>query len=294
MSVHARWSAHAKVNLSLDVGAVRPDGYHPYVSYATSVGIADTLDFQFAFGAGGGGGRVAVELSDGTADTLVAAAVRAVLDAAGHADVDVGVSVRKRIPAGAGLGGGSADAAAALAATAAALGADGLDLAGIAAGLGTDVPFCLAGGCARLHGRGELVDALDPLPGFGILVVVPPLHVPTAAVFAEFDRRPPTHRDAAPPAWLMDRLPGCTFRNDLEAAACAVVPDLVWWRDAIASVAGRPPLMTGSGAGYLLFAPTPGELRPVAAQISELGATVWVTTPVPRGVLQIDLPDVGT
>lgn len=285
--VRTRWSAHAKVNLSLDVGAVRADGYHPYESYATTVGLADTLDFAFSLGEGGG--SVAVETSTGLADTLVAAAVRSVLDVSGRTDVDVRVAVRKRIPAGAGLGGGSADAAAALAATAAALGADDVDLGELAAGLGTDVPFCLAGGCARLHGRGELVDALEPLPGFGILAAVPPLHVATAAVFAEFDRSGPAQRfpsGVQVPPWLADLLPDCTFRNDLEPAACAVVPDLAWWRDAIGSVAGRPPLMTGSGAGYLLFAPTPDELRPLAAQLAELGASVWVTTPVPRGVVE--------
>lgn len=279
----ARWLAHAKVNLSLDVGPVRPDGYHPYVSYATSVGIADVLDFTFVTGEGSG--AVAVETSTGLEDTLVTAAVRAVVRAAGRGDVDVAVVVDKRIPAGAGLGGGSADAAAALAATAAALGG-GIDLGPLAVALGTDVPFCLAGGCARLHGRGELVDPLAPLPAFGVLVVVPPLHVPTAAAFAELDRAGAGVDAAdgeATPEWIAELLPGCTFRNDLEAATVRVVPELAWWRDAIAAVAGRAPVMTGSGAGFVLLARTAAELQPLAAQVAELGARVWVTTPVPHG-----------
>lgn len=287
MRTSTRWLAHAKVNLSLDVGPVRDDGYHPYESYATCVGLADVLDFTFVAGEGTGG--IVVETSTGLDDTLVTAAVAAVLRAAGRDDVDVAVAVDKRIPAGAGLGGGSADAAAALAATAAALGG-GVDPGTLAVALGTDVPFCLAGGCARLHGRGELVDPLTPLPAVGVLVVVPPLHVPTAAVFAEFDRTPPpAARSMDVPAWLSDLLPGCPFVNDLEAAACTVAPDLAWWRDAIAAVAGRAPLMTGSGAGFVLLAPTPDELRPLAAQIAELGARVWVTSPVPHGPLATDV-----
>lgn len=278
------WSAHAKVNLSLEVGPVRDDGFHPYVSYAASVGIADTLTFTLAEG---GGGAVAVATSTGLADTLVTRAAAAVLtatDATAHVGIDV--AVVKRIPVGAGLGGGSADAACALVATAALLGRDDLDLVALATEIGTDVPFCLQGGCARLTGRGEVVEGLAPLPPFGVLVAVPPLQVPTGAVFAAFDRVGPGARPAADaaPGWLAALVPGCSFRNDLEHAACDVVPDLAWWRDAIAAVAGRAPLMTGSGAGFLLFDRTPGELQPVAAQIAELGASVWVTTPVDRGL----------
>lgn len=287
MKIHARWSAHAKVNLSLDVGAVRSDGYHPYVSYATSVGIADTLGFTSV---DDGGGAVRVTTSTGLEDTLVTRAVAAVL-AAADSRTGLDVEVVKRIPVGAGLGGGSTDAACALVATASLLDREDLDLVPLAVAIGTDVPFCLRGGCARLGGRGEVVDGLAPLPPFGILVAVPPLQVPTAAVFAAFDKVGPGNRarDAPAPDWLAELVPACSFRNDLEAAACTVVPELAWWRDAITSVAGRAPLMTGSGAGFLLFAPTPDELRPLAAQISELGATVWATTPVPHGVLALDV-----
>lgn len=287
--MRSTWKAHAKVNLSLDVGAVRADGYHPYVSYATSVGIADTLTFTRA----DDGRGVRVMTSTGLVDSLVTSAVEAVLAAAGT-DVGVEVEVVKRIPTGAGLGGGSADAACALVATASLLGRADLDPMPLAAAIGTDVPFCLAGGCARLTGRGELVEGLPSLPPFGVLVVVPPLHVPTAAVFAAFDRVGPGESEKVThvPDWLAALLPECSFRNDLEAAASVVVPELVWWRDAIGSVAGRAPLMTGSGAGYVLFDRTPDDLRPLAAQVAELGASVWVTTPVDSGV--VEGGDVGT
>ncbi|MBX7159027.1 MAG: hypothetical protein K1X95_01935, partial [Acidimicrobiia bacterium] len=91
MRTSARWLAHAKVNLSLDVGPVRDDGYHPYESYATCVGLADVLDFTFVAGEGTGG--IVVETSTGLDDTLVTAAVAAVLRAAGRDDVDAAVAV---------------------------------------------------------------------------------------------------------------------------------------------------------------------------------------------------------
>src|SRR5690606_36320348 len=65
------------------------------------------------------------------------------------------VRLHKRIPAGAGLGGGSADAAAILRWA-------GVDDPAVAAELGADVPFCLAGGRARVTGIGEHVDPLAP------------------------------------------------------------------------------------------------------------------------------------
>ena len=63
--------------------------------------------------------------------------------------------------------------------------------------LGSDVPFCFAGGTARVSGRGENVEQLDPLTGFALAVVVPPVEIATPAAF------PPLG-----PSWASPR--GCT------------------------------------------------------------------------------------
>jgi 4-diphosphocytidyl-2-C-methyl-D-erythritol kinase len=139
------------------------------------------------------------------------------------------VLLRKRIPAGAGLGGGSADAAAVLRWA-------GCSDASVAASLGADVPFCLAGGRALVRGIGEIVEPL-PYERVDVLVVVPPLRVSTPAVYA---------------AWDSLGGPVGDFGNDLEPAALAVEPRLGWWRDVLADAAGRRPRLAGSGGTWWL------------------------------------------
>jgi 4-diphosphocytidyl-2-C-methyl-D-erythritol kinase len=106
-----------------------------------------------------------------------------------HAGIRAGALVRlvKRIPAASGLGGGSSDAAAALAA--AAIGWNipwpPKDLARLAAELGSDVPFFLAGGAAICRGRGERIEPIPPLGELHFVVVRPPDGLATPAVYAQ-------------------------------------------------------------------------------------------------------------
>jgi len=106
----------------------------------------------------------------------------------------------------------------------------------VAAGLGADVPFCLVGGRALVSGIGEIVEPMEDEPA-EFLLVVPRLHVSTPAVYA---------------AW--DSLGGPTgeLDNDLEPAALAAVPRLLWWRDLISDVSGRRPRLAGSGGTWWL------------------------------------------
>src|SRR5207237_5315929 len=89
------------------------------------------------------------------------------------------IETRKRIPAGAGLGGGSANAAAALAGCARLwdLSLPREEMLALAARLGSDVPFFLAGGAAVARGRGELLQAIPDPPSLWLVLVKPPLSV---------------------------------------------------------------------------------------------------------------------
>ncbi|NIS31348.1 MAG: 4-(cytidine 5'-diphospho)-2-C-methyl-D-erythritol kinase, partial [Actinobacteria bacterium] len=99
----------------------------------------------------------------------------------------VGVTLDKEIAVAAGLGGGSADAAAALAAMACGAGAEIAAVASLAPGLGSDVPFCLVGGAADVSGAGEIVEPVAVVDDFSLALVVPPIEVATAAVYAAWD-----------------------------------------------------------------------------------------------------------
>lgn len=216
--------APAKLTLSLRITGVRPDGYHLLEAEMVTVDLVDTL--QIGPGRGltveDGTGRTVRDLTADPSDNLVARA----LDAVGR---QAAVRLIKRIPAGAGLGGGSADAAAVLRWA-------GCDDLRLAATLGSDVPFCLRGGRARVTGTGE---AVAPLPDREqvFTLVSPPLHVSTPAVYRMWDELGGPH-GAGP--------------NDLEPAAIAVVPELVRWRDGLATRTGQVPVLAGSGGTWFV------------------------------------------
>ena len=101
-----RCFAPAKLNLALDLGPPRGDGYHAIRTVMQAVSLGDRLFVTPA---------PAFALTDPDVDgpDLVERAARLFTDATGVA-ARVRVEVRKRIPLGAGLGGGSSDAAATL------------------------------------------------------------------------------------------------------------------------------------------------------------------------------------
>lgn len=209
--------APAKLTLSLKVTGVRPDGYHELESEMVAVDLYDTLEF-----ADGDGLEVVDEgpwpthLGTG-ADNIVRRALVAVGRTAA-------VRLRKKIPVGGGLGGGSTDAAAVLRWA-------GCTDTALAARLGADVPFCVAGGRALVSGIGE---RLAPLPYEErvFTLLTPPLSVDTAAAYRAWDRI------------------GGTGRNELTAAALAVEPRLAAWRDALREASGREPVLAGSGSTW--------------------------------------------
>ncbi len=233
--------ARAKLTFALRVTGVRHDGYHLIDAEMATLDLADELTVE----PGRSGLEVVGRYGDGVPDddtNLVARALR-------RAGVTARVRVDKRSPPGGGLGGGSADAAAVL------RWAGVTDLA-VAAELGADVPFCLVGGRARVRGIGEIVEPL-PFERRVVTLVVPPLSVPTPAVYRAWD-------DLGGPAGEAG--------NDLEPAALAVEPRLVNWRDRIGEATGERPLLAGSGATWFV----PGERDDALAPLRGEGAAVIV------------------
>jgi 4-diphosphocytidyl-2-C-methyl-D-erythritol kinase len=224
--------APAKLTLSLAVTGVREDGYHLLRSEMVSIDLADTLTFS------AGEGLTMATPDDATPPVDLAAVAVGPDNLITRALMAVGrsaaVRVIKRIPVGAGLGGGSADAAAVL------RWAGCTDL-GVAAGLGADVPFCLAGGRALVGGIGE---RLEPLPfqprEFTLLLL--PFGVDTGAVYRAWDRR----RTAAQSSG------SGSSGNDLEAPALEVEPRLGPWRDLLHRITGLTPRMAGSGSTWFV------------------------------------------
>ena len=149
MSCAVRVSAYAKINLSLRVLGVRPDGYHELRTIFQSIALHDTLTARVRRG------PLALQCDDPACPAdetnLVWRAAERAWAAAGRRGIMSGVEVRltKRIPLRAGLGGGSSDAAAALRVFGSLWRLKEPALREIAATLGADVPYFLEGGTVR-------------------------------------------------------------------------------------------------------------------------------------------------
>ena len=268
--------ARAKVNLFLHVLGRRADGYHLLDSLAVFPDVADTLsmapadalhlDVTGPFGA---------SLASG--DNLVLRAARA-LHAAVSSAPGAALVLDKHLPVASGIGGGSADAAAALRLLDRVwgLGLPAPQLAGIALGLGADVPVCLASDPARMGGIGELIGVAPVLPPCGMVLVNPGVPVATADVFrsraeeySEPAVLPPRWADAASLAADLARL-----SNDLEAPAVRLCPPigaaLAWLR---AQPGCRLARMSGSGATCFGLFDT--EAGAAAAAVAPPGWWAW-------------------
>ncbi len=227
-----RLVAPAKLTLRLRVLGRRPDGYHDLAAEMVSVDLADILEVDpdgdgLVVDADG----VAAGLVDPGPDNLVRRALAAVGRRAG-------VRLVKRIPVGGGLGGGSSDAAAVLRWA-------GCADTKVAASLGADVPFCLAGGRAEVGGIGE---QLSPLPFVRreFVLLVPPFGVDTGAAYAAWDSLGSAgggpndlvrRRAGRPPRpGPLARLPGRGHRADAAAG-----------RERVDVVRGGEPGRTGCG-----------------------------------------------
>ncbi len=241
-----RTLAPGKVNLCLFVGEPRGDGYHPLVSVFQAVSLADELRLEPA-GPGARGDEVVCAGVE--APNLASAALTAYRAASGWDGPPVRLTITKRVPVAGGMGGGSGDAAAALRLAAEAAGRPGDPLLSeLAAGLGADVPFALAGGRALVTGVGEHVEPLAPA-GPAALVLVPFAQaLSTPAVYREADRlgnpRGPQALAAAEADVRAGALPPV---NDLQDAARSLCPAIDAVLTAVIAAGAGGALVSGSG-----------------------------------------------
>lgn len=256
-------TAHAKVNLFLHVTGRRDDGYHLLDSLAVFAGAADRIAASPNPGLrlSLSGPFAATLQASGPADhddNLVLRAARAL--AAEHPDhgrsglPGVHLTLEKHLPVASGIGGGSADAAATLRLLGRFWSFDTVDdgrLHAIAAGLGADVPVCLAQRPARMQGVGDILHEAPALPPLGMVLVNCGQAVATAAVFRT--RWPGFSKQAElPRGWSDTRSLAAslaTLSNDLEVAACHICPDIGAVLAALRALPGCLFVrMSGSGA----------------------------------------------
>lgn len=255
--------APAKINLTLEVGAPRADGYHPLQSAVVFAGVGDwieaaqatTLSLEIS-------GPFAAGLSAG--DNLVVRAARLLDPERGAA-----LKLEKNLPIASGIGGGSSDAAATL------LALNQLwdlrrtidELARLSATLGADVPVCMRRQSAWMTGVGDTVAPMVA-PMLDAVLVNPGKPLATPSVYRHFDElglgAAFAERNApnlgGPEAALEEiKLRG----NDLEVPAVALMPEL---QELLTILRSDPRTLHAalSGSGATCFAITSSAVQSAA------------------------------
>lgn len=264
--------AHAKVNLGLSVLGRRPDGFHEVDTLLVRLALHDTLTLTPA----AAGVRLEVRGADlGITPTqnLAYRAAELYLGAAAKAR-GVVIELTKRIPAAAGLGGGSADAGAVLRGLARLYPAD-VDLPGLAAQLGSDVPFFAADlKAARAAGRGETLAPLD-VPELHLVLVNPGVGVSAGAAYAALERAtPPLEQGAILARLARGDAPG--YVNALEAGVVGLEPVVGEVLNALRRTDLGGVLMSGSGSTCFGLARGRAAADAVAARLARHYPAWWV------------------
>ena len=234
-----RVEAYAKVNLTLEVGPVREDGYHELKSVVAPISLCDTLEIETA---------ADFRTDTGFPDDLIVKAARLLAP-----DRGAFVHVEKRIPVGGGLGGGSADAAAALIALNEfwGLGKSKTELMELGAKVGSDVPSLVYGAPCIMEGRGEIVRPLPTANFMGrdfplwLVLANPGVASSTREIYAKSDSRL---------AFSSEKEYNTQLVNDLEAAAIACHPEIGRLKARMVAVCGDASKVLMSGSGSTVFA----------------------------------------
>ena len=165
--------APAKINLYLEIIGDRSDGYHELAMILQSIDLAAQIHIQKS-----SIDSIRVRCNDPQVPIdksnlayKAAALMNAKYPEAFIKHGGLNISIKKRIPVSAGLAGGSTDAAAVLLGINLLweLGLSKSELEELGARLGSDIPFCIAGGTAIATGRGE---QLAPLPSLDNIHIV--------------------------------------------------------------------------------------------------------------------------
>jgi 4-diphosphocytidyl-2-C-methyl-D-erythritol kinase len=235
-------AAPAKLNLALHLRRRRPDGYHDLETVFAFTDFGDVLSVEPADAVSLAVDGPWAASAGSIGDNLVLRAAHALAAAAGVAK-GAALRLEKHIPVAAGLGGGSADAAAALRLLNRfwALDWPEAQLMAVAAGLGADVPACLASRTCFGAERGELLsDWPEPMSGRPVLLVNPRVPVPTGPVFAGWDQQDRGGIERGAPLAML--------RNDMTASAVRIAHAVGEVLDVLSrAAAGALVRMSGSG-----------------------------------------------
>ena len=211
--------SYAKINLYLNVGAKRPDGYHDLESVMQQVSLFDYVTVLRDTDTTSRGVRITCtdRLVPSDDRNIAAKCAMAFLDKY-SIDSEVSVSIDKRIPVAAGLGGGSTDGAAVLAIMNSIFDVNAPmdELCALGAKIGADIPFCLVGGTCTAAGIGEILKPVKtPALPYHILIGNAGHGISTPQAYAKLDE-------------TAGEEPACTLNDVLGAVESGEMPETLY------------------------------------------------------------------
>ncbi len=245
---------NAKINLGLSVTAKRTDGFHEVETLMMPVEWQDILEMVRAEGE-----RTELQVSGLSIDgdrkkNLVWQAWEIMQQKFSLPPVHI--HLHKVIPSGAGLGGGSSDAAGLvrLCNDEFALNLDDDELEDLVRPLGSDCAFFIRNRPVLATGKGDQLEPITMnLPPLHIILVKPPVHIPTAEAYSWIT----PGKKAEPLAEIIQRPPEdwkAHLVNDFEAPVFKFHPGIRSIRDHLYQKGAVYASLTGSGSAvYGLF-----------------------------------------
>ena len=242
----------AKINWLLRVLGKRSDGYHELCTVFQTVSLYDDLAFAES--------EEIVLTCDNPLipcdqSNLIVKAANILRE---RFDLKKGARIHltKRIPAPGGLGGGSSNAATALIGLARLwkIKVSENQLVEIGNNIGADVPFFFGGGTALGTGRGTEIMPLNDLTEKFLLIVTPPVDVPTGEAFRRLDAPRLTNERAKSILKICQTavenldLRQTDLKNDFEASVFAAAPEIERVKNKLLACGARKALLSGSGA----------------------------------------------
>lgn len=227
----------AKINLDLKIINKRSDGFHNIESTMQTIGLYDFLTVSAEYASENmiilSGNSTEIPYDKGN---IVYKAVEMFLAEIGKM-AKVEVYIEKNIPVSAGLAGGSTDGAGTLLALNEIVNQPLAfsELLGICAKLGSDLNFCLLGGCKKATSRGEVLEDAKFIERKVSLIKPINLGISAKEAYTKFASKPKTsERD--------------NFLNDLEWAVIDDYSELQIIKKLYPNA-----VMTGSGSTFFAF-----------------------------------------
>lgn len=272
--------APAKLNLTLEVGEKRSDGYHEVQSVMSCAALYDEVTLES--GTSGGISMTCdcpgLPLDD---TNLCLRAAKLFFKKTGIPCDGLHIDLIKRIPMQSGLGGGSADAAAVLRGLRKLYRPEMMikDLERMAAELGSDVPFCVRSVTAMARGRGEQLLKLPKLPLCWFVICKPEFSFSTAEMYAKLDEKEPVssidtlglikaleYQDMQE---ISDRLGNC-FEGVLEESS-----EIFAIKNRLLVLGARNACMSGSGSAVYGLFTREDEAKAAAAELQKAYPQTW-------------------